>query len=209
MEAVGDNPRSSSEAVAHKTRRGFSLIEAAFVLAVVGAVIGTIWVSAAKFYEEYKVSKTVEGLFTISQNIQNLISFLDAETIGNDVNISDALEDAGVIPDDWRSAKIGYLTNPLNNNFNGGVVVNRILIQGFQISLYGPISESKCMKLVTRTSAIATKLNSNLFFIGNSTSFGGTAREITTFPASPEDAQTFCAGGAWDFYFRFRYTRIN
>ena len=31
--------RSHSEAIAHKTRMGFNLIEAAFVLAVVGAVI--------------------------------------------------------------------------------------------------------------------------------------------------------------------------
>jgi len=76
------NPRSNSKAIAHnppalKQQRGrvkklgFNLIEAAIVLAVVGGVIGTIWVSAATVYENYKVNKTVEQALMISQCIRN------------------------------------------------------------------------------------------------------------------------------------------
>lgn len=73
MEAVGDNPRSSSEAVAPRNRKGFSLVEAAIVLGVVGLVIGGIWVAAATVIENHKVNKTVEGITT---NVSNIRKFL-------------------------------------------------------------------------------------------------------------------------------------
>ena len=49
------------------------------MLAVVGAVIGTIWVAAAKFYEDYKVNKTVNDVALIVKNLQGLISIRDSE----------------------------------------------------------------------------------------------------------------------------------
>lgn len=55
------NPRSNSEAVAHKTSMGFNLIEAAIVLGLVGLVVGGIWVAAAKVKDSIKWSQTEEG----------------------------------------------------------------------------------------------------------------------------------------------------
>ena len=52
-----------------RLKRGFSLVEAAIVLGVIGLVIGGIWYSAAKFYEDYKVNKTVEGIFSTARNM--------------------------------------------------------------------------------------------------------------------------------------------
>lgn len=69
-------------------QRGFSLIEAAIVLAVVGLVLGGIWVAAAAMYENYKVNKTVEGIFSTARNIQNLISIRDAEAFGHPHQLS-------------------------------------------------------------------------------------------------------------------------
>ena len=43
-------------------KRGFSLIEAAIVLAVVGGVIGGIWVSADNVRENYKINQLTDGL---------------------------------------------------------------------------------------------------------------------------------------------------
>lgn len=45
----------------HSRKRGFSLIEAAIVLAVVGLVIGGIWVAAAKVNDSIKWRQTEEG----------------------------------------------------------------------------------------------------------------------------------------------------
>ena len=206
------NPHSSSEAIARRARRGFSLIEAAIVLAVVGGVIGTIWVSAAAVYENHMVTKAVERIFTIARNIQNLMSLRDAETLGDNANISDALEDAGVIPDDWRSVRSGYISNSLSANgdkynANGGQIIS--FRDKFWINLYGPISESKCMKLVTRASVIAANLNGNIINIITRDGFGGPARNATSFPVSLESTKNLCNGGSYDIYFSFSYTRNN
>jgi len=45
----------------HNQKKGFNLIEAAVVLAVVGAVIGGIWVAAAKINDSFKWSQTEKG----------------------------------------------------------------------------------------------------------------------------------------------------
>jgi hypothetical protein len=84
-ETVGHRLRSCSEAVARIKRRGFNLIDAAIVLALVGLVVGGIWVAAAHFSEEYKVNKTVQDLELIVKKIQNLISYHDAEAIGGSI----------------------------------------------------------------------------------------------------------------------------
>lgn len=78
MEAVGHNPQalkqqrgraqkrgfnlssSSSNAVGQPCK-GFSLVEAAIVLGVVGLVIGGIWVAAAKVNDSIKWRQTEEG----------------------------------------------------------------------------------------------------------------------------------------------------
>lgn len=63
--------RSNSETIAHKTRMGFSLVEAAIVLAVVGGVVGAIWVAAATVIENHRVNKTVEQSLMIYQCVKN------------------------------------------------------------------------------------------------------------------------------------------
>lgn len=69
---IRHNPRSSSATVASINRRGFSLIEAAIVLAVVGGVIGAIWVGAANMIENHKVNKTVEALVLIMDKVRTV-----------------------------------------------------------------------------------------------------------------------------------------
>lgn len=67
MEAVGHNLRSSSGTVAPRNRKGFNLIEAAIVLAVVGLVVAGIWWAASALASKWKVDKAVEYLTVIEQ----------------------------------------------------------------------------------------------------------------------------------------------
>lgn len=58
---------SCSKAIRCKTRMGFSLIEAAIVLAVVGLVVAGIWVAYSSYYSNWKVDKLISSLMVIEQ----------------------------------------------------------------------------------------------------------------------------------------------
>ena len=84
MEAVGGHKkgfkllRSNSEAVTQKaSKRGFNLIEAAIVLAVVGGVIGTIWTASAKLHQERQLNQAVSDMLIVSNNIRRIYKGFD------------------------------------------------------------------------------------------------------------------------------------
>ncbi len=58
----------------HKARKGFNLIEAAIVLAVVGAVIGGIWVAAATVSYNYQKQQFLQGFLTIQRLADKYLS---------------------------------------------------------------------------------------------------------------------------------------
>lgn len=68
------NRRSSSEAIGRKARKGFSLIEAAIVLGVVGLVIGGIWGAASAVSYQYQKQRFFDGFLTIRGLTENYLS---------------------------------------------------------------------------------------------------------------------------------------
>lgn len=207
------------EAVARKTRMGFNLIEAAIVLAVVGGVIGAIWVAAANMYESHKVNKTVEGIFSTARNIQNLISIRDAEALG-DIYIDSLLIDAEMVPKDWVSG--GILKSPLGEriqvvtSYNAGAGARF----GFRVS---DIKESECVKMITKLSSFSAASNaygviqSNIATGSNlgsllriSLNSSSPFKTFDHFPVTPEAAVPHCArDDLTSISVTFAYTRIN
>jgi len=98
-------PSSSSNAIGQPCK-GFSLVEAAVVLGVVGFVLGGIWVAAAHFSEEYKVNKTVEGIMQIIERTRNINKGFTPHQLriagggGTQVSIFNGMYNAGAIPTD-------------------------------------------------------------------------------------------------------------
>ena len=141
-------------------KRGFNLIEAAFVLAVVGGVIGGIWVSAAAVYENHKVNKTADGLLLTAHNMQNLFSMRDIETIGIPAYIRPALVAAGAFPADWVAdgkgvtSQIGGISwTGWADGAGGGnimVIANGGSIRISQVNL----NQSSCVKLASKFSSL-------------------------------------------------------
>ena len=58
----------------HKNQRGFSLIEAAIVLGVVGLVIGGIWWGALRVRQIHRVNQMANGIMTIYCNTQRIFN---------------------------------------------------------------------------------------------------------------------------------------
>lgn len=120
--------------------RGFSLIEAAIVLGVVGLIIGGIWVAASTVQENLRVKRTVEGVLHIASRGQESIPISIGVTAWTDIT-SSALN-MGMIPNDWING------NNINNPFGYPV---RIAVgtgnSGFYIYIQG-ITESRCRRLL-------------------------------------------------------------
>lgn len=81
-------------------RRGFSLVEAAIVLAVVGLVVAGIWVAAAHVMEQMRVTEAVKGLTLMADRTTRLLSRSDIETMGGGDITSFAI-DSGAAPPSW------------------------------------------------------------------------------------------------------------
>lgn len=59
-------------------RRGFSLVESAIVLAVVGLVVAGIWVAASSIRRQHFETEFFKGLLVLYQNSQKYLSQQDA-----------------------------------------------------------------------------------------------------------------------------------
>lgn len=102
-------------------RRGFSLVESAIVLAIVGLVIGGIWVASAAIYENYKVNKTVETMISLSDCINRKFpNYPSADIAANGwQQYARAIFNAGCYP---KGFYLQYPTAPPNQNGHALVV---------------------------------------------------------------------------------------
>ncbi len=85
---------------------GFSLIESAIVLGIVGLVLGGIWLAAATVSENHKVSKMTEGLLVLIEKTRRINtgfspnSIAGAAAVGDPVSILEAMSSAGAVRPD-------------------------------------------------------------------------------------------------------------
>lgn len=201
-------------------RQGFSLVESAIVLAVVGLVIGGIWVASAKFYEDYKVNKTVEGIFTIAHNVQNLVSFRDAAAIGSKF-INSTIIAANAAPINWIQGNT--IQSPLGSDISVANGTNGIKYY-FWVGAR-KLTIIQCTKLILAASSItaasgnkeggtaADKYRTGSLLYINVGGWG--AGLVSQFPSSIETANAACNAGLYSAYtdgyllFVFSYTRTN
>jgi type II secretory pathway pseudopilin PulG len=198
---------------ARQRRRGFNLIEAAIVLGVIGLIVGGIWVSAAAMMESYKVNKTVEGVFTIARNTQDLISARDAQAIGDNVYVTDTVRAAGGIPGDWVNG------TTIKHPFGGAVPIGQSLgAQGelFYVGIQA-VNKSVCVNLVTKMTVTAAMMGNRHDASWNRPKAqlaqvwvvnGGSHPALRDFPVSAQTAATVCESSN-SIYSYFNYTRVN
>lgn len=121
--------------------RGFSLIEAAIVLAVMGLVIGGIWVAAAAVQSNWREQTAQSQLLTLVSNVRNL--YQGQRTFGTPSMT--ALITAGVIPAEAISSNDAAV-----NPWGGALtVIAASSAQQFTVQSAG-IPDSACVELLTR-----------------------------------------------------------
>ena len=198
--------------------RGFNLIDSAIVLGVVGIVIGGIWVAASAVREAMKVSETIQGVFLTSRNIQRVISTRDAEAIGQPVDITTSLIDAGVFPRNW--IQDGRVIHPLGGET---LVISRVF---FVMPNWAPrftiyledVAKKKCVDLVMRFSSIGASVNGSQRGVtgldarkraGLVAVFVNYIEVAVAFPIGFDDAVAACDQDYNVVDLTFSYTRTN
>lgn len=86
-----------------RSRFGFSLIEAAIVLGIVGLVIGGIWAAASTVNENLKVSRTVQGVLSTCAEAAKVFSRGTISSGTIEVDRTDVAIAAKIFPADWIS----------------------------------------------------------------------------------------------------------
>lgn len=100
-----------------RTRNGFSLVEAAIVLAVVGLVIGGIWAVSAQIQYSRKLTETEQGLYYYANQIGTLITSkqaVEAGCNGANCNLQNVLTSLQT-PPGWTLKPGERPRDPFNN----------------------------------------------------------------------------------------------
>ena len=157
------------EAVGHKTRMGFNLIEAAIVLGVVGAVIGTIWVGAANMYESWRINQYADAMLSIRKCVQNKFPRLECDyttlclmprTDANYLTETKFFDDIGCIPSD-----VIVRDNTRYEDVFGGRFV--VVLDGGRLHPWAkPNTVAQCAKLAHRIARSVTSNELNYIQVG-------------------------------------------
>ena len=208
------NPASRNRVMTRLKQKGFSLIEAAVVLGIVGLIISGVWVAAAEMMENWKVSKTVSDIQLIVQRAQKLMSISDSMAMSPDTNGTALMRDAGVFPDDWVSG--GTVKSPF---WGTAYFDNRESSGRFDLGIRTSVPQSVCIKLIVRMGAMGAMAGDSgsgsyaRSFLGYAFAHPNDASPgtyITTFPIDPATAKAACisAHNNW-VAFGFGFTRTN
>jgi len=194
---------------AHQQAHGFTLIESAIVLGIVGLVVAGIWIASQALSQKAALAKANEGLIQLAQNIQNNLTITQASQIGNGTYIANTARKAGWVPADWiRNNQIAF---PL------GAPLDYMSVWGpqwrVQIGLTG-LTQDVCMQLITQFTSRYNSSNSgsNAYSSGGLVdvfwyTLGGASTGTNSFPLTGTATQCPYTTNSNTLFFTFALTR--
>jgi len=179
-----------------RLRKGFSLIEAAIVLGIVGLVIGGIWVAASAVQTNLRESTASQGVLQIVQNVRNLYY---GQSLTATADIDADLVSAGAIPGDLLQG-----TNP-RNPWNGAIDIDIVGASFDQFSVAFPsVPRDSCVELISRNTNLSTGIGLVSIAVDDGTP---TTILAAAMPITPTTAVTTCGNASsntitWTFNLR-------
>ena len=163
----------------NKNQRGFNLIEIAIVLAVIGVIVGGIYVAASSVYETNKKQKVMTQLLTSVQNIRSAFTGQAAFTAA--FSEADAIR-GNMLPVDMVNGTAAF------SPYGAVTITGASAGTTFDVS-FAALSAGTCTDMIVKAAGTQTTVNS----LGvAAVTIGGTAQ---TLPVSVQTAGTGCAGG--------------
>lgn len=171
---------------------GFSLIEAAVVLGVIGLVIGGIWAAAATVQENRRQSRMLEAAIYIINGIEGRYrNFSDSVTFSDAIGVPRSAW-PGIIPDDMNVVGVDTPVSPW-----GTPITINVTNDARTIWMYLEVPIAACIKL-------GPKIDSMLGKFGGGT--GGAGYGFGIYRISTLSSATqYCNSTSFDG----RITRLN
>ncbi len=123
-------------------KRGFNLIEIAIVLAVIGLVIGGIYVAASAVTENNRKQNTQKQLLQIVQNVRAVFS-TQAQITAAQVAYAN-VKAMSLFPGDLQDTGTGFV-----NSYGGAVSLGAPTTQTFSVIMNG-LSQTACIDILTK-----------------------------------------------------------
>ncbi len=158
-------------------KTGFSLIEAAIVLGVVGLVVGGIWVAASTVHEKMRINLAVSGINIISRNVTKALG--PFHTTLNAINYH-------VFPLYLKGAE-GFTDGV--DPWGHDIMMDHFSDTTWQIGLYD-LTKDRCMKIMVGVSASYRENNLWRMDVPE-----GSSPSYAQFPISLDAAAVYCANG--------------
>jgi prepilin-type N-terminal cleavage/methylation domain-containing protein len=184
--------------LARRRQRGFSLVEIAVVLGVVGIILGAIWVAAVSVSKKETVNQATQELQTIEQNMVTLYqnrSFPSA--CGGGTDMTDAAVKADIIPSQFTYPSLAPCTKagqPWHISA-GGLTINTVSATSYSIS-FSDIPVDGCAALLleaTSCDPIQAGCPIAIAKVGSSSNISPNAGPPKNWQnITPPQAETYC-----------------
>lgn len=131
-------------------RKGFSLTEAAVVLAVIGLTLGALWVAANIAIMNLRTSDTQKDILLLVRNMQNLITYRDGSTITDGQDLGPVVINGGLAPKSWVFGSV--LRSPFGGTVDIYALNDASPYPRFDL-IFEEIPKEGCTRLVTNLSS--------------------------------------------------------
>lgn len=137
-----------------RSRAAFTLTEIAIVLALIGIIIGAIWVAAGSVFTANKANQAVQDITTIATNIRQTYLAANSFSVAGD-QTANLLAAGGIFPADLL---VGNPATSVQDQWNGAVKVtfnpsgnNRV----FRVSFLATPADA-CVRIASQLARMGT-----------------------------------------------------
>ncbi len=145
----------------HRRSFGYSLIESAIVLTLVGAILGGVWIAASAVDANFKNTRLAGGLVQISVNARALLAKYDYQAL---TDVTAMMISAGAIPADLvrQSAAVTPWGGLLKVFWSNGLL--EIYMAGIPQDAAHGLNTAQCNELIANL-AKSARNNGDLYMV--------------------------------------------